>query len=541
MNAGYVIPTDLIGLRRWVVWRSEQRNGTPTKVPYTAKTGRRASVRDARTWGSFSQAQAAAPKYDGLGFVLTGDDGFVGFDLDGCRDPQTGAISQEAQQIIDEVMSYTEVSPSGTGIRIFAKGTLPSGGRKRGGVEIYDSGRFLTVTGQHLPDTPSTVEERSEAIAVVHARVFGTAPHTAAHQGQEDGLPPRWLRLIQWSGTAKMLWEGRGETDDGSASAQDLKLAHYARRQGFTPVEVEIILRNLPYPLKTGLRTRDYVRRTVDRAFAGAGTRPRRQYPFGQFPAWIVTLGLLQRLSHRAVRVLVVLVVRAIRASSMIVRISIPRIASESGVSLRRVGPATDELVKWGVIRKARAVGGRWNFWVRTNSPCGHDVLEQNCRVCQRYQQGHPPDDLRDDDHPHGHQAGAAANDALSPGDRRTASGTAKGGMGVLGSPPSHDIEHISEQKCHVALLDIPEQNCRVEGAAKPSMRLDQELDARGGKKVFRILSPGRRVLIWQGTITEWLSWMPPDCLRDESRMAEWPRPAEIDVWPQERLAEIAR
>jgi primase-polymerase (primpol)-like protein len=46
--------------------------------------------------------------------------------------------------------SYTEVSPSGAGLRIWTPGVLPPGGRRKGYVEMYDGGRYLTVTGHRV-------------------------------------------------------------------------------------------------------------------------------------------------------------------------------------------------------------------------------------------------------------------------------------------------------------------------------------------------------------------------------------------------------
>src|SRR5262249_24216161 len=86
------------------------------------------------------------------GVVLTEDTGIVGIDLDCCRDPKTGTVDSWAQAIIDEVRSYTEVSPSGTGIRIFAKGRIPGEGRKKGPFEIYNGVTKDGKPGGALPD-----------------------------------------------------------------------------------------------------------------------------------------------------------------------------------------------------------------------------------------------------------------------------------------------------------------------------------------------------------------------------------------------------
>lgn len=149
------IPPELKATPHWVAWRYEQRIDKktgelkPTKVPVNPRTGRNASSTDPRTWGTFEQAWSRYERdaLDGVGFVVTQDAGIVGIDVDHCRDPETGVIDDEALAIVREVDSYTEMSPSGTGIRIFARGTLPNGWRKRGRVEMYDRARYLTVTG----------------------------------------------------------------------------------------------------------------------------------------------------------------------------------------------------------------------------------------------------------------------------------------------------------------------------------------------------------------------------------------------------------
>jgi hypothetical protein len=152
------IPAELIQLDQWVVWRLESRGGKSTKVPYGPRTGQRASVSDAGTWASFDEAlgayQESNGQLSGIGFVLSGTDGIGGVDLDHVRDPESGDLHPEAQALIDRFASYTEISPSGTGIRIFGQAArLPKGrsGIYRGiKVECYSAGRYLTVTGQRI-------------------------------------------------------------------------------------------------------------------------------------------------------------------------------------------------------------------------------------------------------------------------------------------------------------------------------------------------------------------------------------------------------
>ena len=169
------IPGELKEQKRWVNWRKVQRGGKLTKVPINPSNGEQARSNGPVTWGTDSQAVKRFKKgdVDGIGFVL--GDGYVGIDLDDCRNPATGEIESRAWEIIRDIDSYAEVSPSGTGIHILARGILPAGRRRKGHIEIYSSGRYFTVTGWHLKGSPSTIEERSDAIRRLHQQAFSEA------------------------------------------------------------------------------------------------------------------------------------------------------------------------------------------------------------------------------------------------------------------------------------------------------------------------------------------------------------------------------
>jgi hypothetical protein len=168
------IPSDLKAHPHWVLWRTEQRDGKPTKVPYSATLAGRAACDRPSTWTSFGQALARFNEggYDGLGFVFTKQTGFVGVDLDKCLNRETGQLSAEASVIVQTLNSYTERSPSGAGLHVILRGAVPPGGNRKGQIEIYDHGRYFTVTGDHIPGTPATIEERTADLQVVHADVF---------------------------------------------------------------------------------------------------------------------------------------------------------------------------------------------------------------------------------------------------------------------------------------------------------------------------------------------------------------------------------
>lgn len=176
------IPDELKTYPNFVLWQRELRDGKTTKVPYQINGQKAASTR-AETWTTFPAAvssyQSAGGKYDGIGFCLT-EETPIGIDLDHCRCPAFANHGFEiilpwAQDIIDKVDSYTEASPSGKGIRIFAKGgKLPVGGRKKGNFEIYQSGRYLTVTGNHIAGTPTNIMDRPDIIESVFNDIFGS-------------------------------------------------------------------------------------------------------------------------------------------------------------------------------------------------------------------------------------------------------------------------------------------------------------------------------------------------------------------------------
>lgn len=150
------IPDELKELDRWIVWKSEERGDGKTKVPLApwATDGiRTIDKSNPWTWASFDTAVDWAQKtpHWGLGFVFTDNEDIVGIDLDG--HVEDGNLSDTANEIVDLVDSYTEVSPSGTGLHIICRGELPPGMANKNesaGVEIYDNGRYFTFTGRSI-------------------------------------------------------------------------------------------------------------------------------------------------------------------------------------------------------------------------------------------------------------------------------------------------------------------------------------------------------------------------------------------------------
>lgn len=133
------IPEDLKRCSQWVVHKD--------KIPHNPGTGYRASVTDPSTWGTFEAACEAVEKgsFSGIGFVFTENDPFVGVDFDHCI--SDGKLDPWVQQYLDKLESYTELSPSGTGLHVICRGNLPGRSVKTPQAEMYDKSRYFTFTG----------------------------------------------------------------------------------------------------------------------------------------------------------------------------------------------------------------------------------------------------------------------------------------------------------------------------------------------------------------------------------------------------------
>lgn len=274
-----VIPLELREQPQWVTWTYEEREGKRTKVLYRARAaGRvRASSTDPATWATFDEAlsaHCAETWTEGIGFVLSPDDNFVGVDLDHCVHDQ---VDPWAKVIVRALNSYTEITPSGEGLRVFVRGSLPPTGRKKGNFEVYDTGRFLTVTGNRV-SKDSIVEERTAELARIHGEIFGVgSPENGHVPVQRKPLDIGDAELLSKARAATngpqfwSLWNGDC-TGYGSASEADLALcSHLAWWTSGSPSRTDALFRQSglmrpKWDERHGDRT--YGQRTVDRALS---------------------------------------------------------------------------------------------------------------------------------------------------------------------------------------------------------------------------------------------------------------------------------
>ena len=228
------IPKELTLHSQWVVWKAEEKPSIGyTKVPYQPN-GKKAKTNDPRTWTDFKTAIETYKNhgFDGIRFVLTAKQPLCGIDLDACRDPDTGQLKPWAEKIVQQLNSYTEVTPSAMGLRVLVKAILPPTGRKRGPIEMYDQARYLTVTGHRLPLTPTTIEYRQLEIQALHQRIFHRETRQSPTAVVKRALNLTDMQLIDKACLAKngprfsKLWQG-DYSGYPSRSEADLALCSY--------------------------------------------------------------------------------------------------------------------------------------------------------------------------------------------------------------------------------------------------------------------------------------------------------------------------
>ena len=169
------VPNELRELKGWLLWKRGQvkRGGKFDKVPYYALGGKRFGTQggpeDRKRLVSFDEALPRLREggYDGLGLAMLGQ-GVVSLDFDGCCDG-AGIIAPWVLDLCCD--TYAEISPSGTGIRAFYRGTFPDRKNHEAGIETFCRKGFVTVTGARL--NGCDLAELPDAVASELARRLG--------------------------------------------------------------------------------------------------------------------------------------------------------------------------------------------------------------------------------------------------------------------------------------------------------------------------------------------------------------------------------
>lgn len=278
------IPEELITRRQWVCWR-------PDKTPVNPKTGGNAKTDDPSTWAEFAEAAKLWEEQKdsgiaGVGYQFSSDDPYCGVDLDRCLTPESGELKFCARILIDFLASYTERSPSNTGVHIIIKGKLlREGGNQKQlncgwRVEVYDRLRFFTVTGHHLPGTPTAIEDRQAELTLLHLEIFVPekkevfkSPRPSPTLALTDSQIIARAQAARNGKKFGRLWKGIWQGDYPSPSEADLALcAMLAYWVGPDPGRIDLLFRQAglfrkdKWDRQTGKST--YGARTIEKAIS---------------------------------------------------------------------------------------------------------------------------------------------------------------------------------------------------------------------------------------------------------------------------------
>lgn len=207
------IPTELALIPNWVCWKAvpdANSHSEIKKIPINPYTGGQAMSNNPQTWSNYDTAVRASVNYDGIGFMFS-NSGYFGIDLDDCRDMidnyllgnKTGIVAE----FINTMQTYAEISQSGNGIHLICRGTLPPNGRRRGKVEMYDSGRYFIMTGKQIGGF-SQITDGTERVKMLHVKYLGTQKPALA----SSSLPMRTIpALMEQELIEKMLNSQNGD------------------------------------------------------------------------------------------------------------------------------------------------------------------------------------------------------------------------------------------------------------------------------------------------------------------------------------------
>lgn len=232
-----MIPAELKALRQWVCWQAvpdPARPDHPRKTPVNPMTGGGAMSNNPDTWADYDTAVRESKKYTGIGFMFA--NGYFGVDIDNIDDAiedyKNGSTDNIVAEFIGTLRSYAEYSQSGRGIHIICRGKLPPGGRRKGNVEMYDSGRFFVMTGRAASEY-TEIADGGERIKPLHEKYIGGArpkPNRGPAAVQPVSLSD--AEILQKAGEAKAgavfqaLYNGEWEAYFNSQSEADLSLCN---------------------------------------------------------------------------------------------------------------------------------------------------------------------------------------------------------------------------------------------------------------------------------------------------------------------------
>lgn len=235
------IPSDLRNLKQFVC-----ATGTD-KLPKNPYTGGNAQTNNPSTWGTYNDAIDGCRKYgfDYIGFVFTSNTPYFGVDLDHCLDKV-----DFCDEFVETLQSYSEISRSGKGLHIICKGSLPDGARRKGGVEMYSSGRYFICTGNIYNEKYTSIRDCTEEIKILHAKYFPSSIQNVMTQ-QTSNLNLTDEEILTKARNSKtgsafnLLYSGQWQGMYYSQSEADLAFCNYlAFWTGRNEEQMDRIFRN---------------------------------------------------------------------------------------------------------------------------------------------------------------------------------------------------------------------------------------------------------------------------------------------------------
>jgi hypothetical protein len=245
----FPLPDDLTELDRWGLWRMERVNGREAKIPFSTR-GHRSSTSDSAQWGPYEDAaqvlKANRQRYRGLGFLFVQEDGLVGIDLDDVLDEHQ-RVKEWARGVVERFSdTYMEISPSGSGLKIWARGSLPANlpsvKVEDGAIELYDRLRYFTVTGRVFAGAPLQVEDHSADILKLYAGLSDRGRKVWPLQPLNGGRIPHGQQhstLVSIAGTLR----ARRVCDEAILACLLAVNAHQCERPG-SPEAISRIVRS---------------------------------------------------------------------------------------------------------------------------------------------------------------------------------------------------------------------------------------------------------------------------------------------------------
>ncbi|MBX3361132.1 MAG: hypothetical protein KF912_06395 [Phycisphaeraceae bacterium] len=279
------IPAELKTMPRWACWKavSNREGGKPKKVPIDPHTGGAAKSSDPATWGTFDEAIASLardPSLSGVMFALGEDIGIVGVDLDGCIDAD-GIMTPEARALVEEFDTYSERSPSGSGVKLLCYGKKPGDRCRRKSIhgcheiEVYSEVRFFVITGLRLDCVSPEVNQRQIELDDLYATMFPPKPEPPStnpgggFSGDDNALLQKARDAANGGKFTRLYDAGDISEYGGDDSAADLALVSMlAFWAGPDPDRIDRLFRGSAL-MRDKWDRDDYRRLTIDKALEG--------------------------------------------------------------------------------------------------------------------------------------------------------------------------------------------------------------------------------------------------------------------------------